>query len=269
MSDEPILVVDDLHGGFLTSDGDVTPVLNGVSLTVARHSITAVVGETGSGKTLTALCALGLAPPGFRRTSGTITFDGEDLTQVDDERRHRLRGSGLAVVFQDAKGAINPVFTIGRQLSDVLRLHRDLDRKAARRAAEDLLEQVKISEPARRMKQYVHELSGGMAQRAQLAMALACRPRLLVLDEPTTGLDVTIQADILELIVELTRTEGMTTWMITHDLGVVAETCDRIAVLRNGQTVETGTVEEIFTRAQHPYTRALIADSRLSEVSVA
>jgi ABC-type dipeptide/oligopeptide/nickel transport system ATPase component len=264
MTEQPILVIDDLHGGF-----PAAPVLKGVSLTVPRHSITAVVGETGSGKTLTVLCALGLVPRGFQQTSGSITFDGEDITHAGDDRRRKLRGSGMAVVFQDAKGAINPVFTVGRQLSDVIRLHRDLDKKAAHQAAVDLLDQVKISEPARRMKQYVHELSGGMAQRAQLAMALACRPRLLVLDEPTTGLDVTIQADILELIVDLTRTEGMTTCMITHDLGVVAETCDQVAVLRYGETVETGTTREIFTDARHPYTQALIADSRLSEVSAA
>jgi ABC-type glutathione transport system ATPase component len=260
---DDILVVDDLQGGF---GNPVRNVLHGVSLRVARGSLTAIVGETGSGKTLTALSVMGLAPRGFRRTAGTITFDGLDITRLDTAALRQLRGAGVAIVFQDARAALNPVFTIGRQLRDVLRLHQHLDRGAARSSAQALLEQVQMTEAPRRMRQYPHELSGGMAQRAQLALALACRPRLLLLDEPTTGLDVTIQADILDLIVELNRTSGMTTCMITHDLGVVAETCDDVIVLRHGRTVEASTCAEFFTEPKDPYTRTLLASSRLDRL---
>jgi ABC-type dipeptide/oligopeptide/nickel transport system ATPase component len=238
-------------------------VLDGVSLRVPRGSLTAIVGETGSGKTLTALSVIGLAPRGFHLTGGTITFDGRDITRPDRATLRRLRGTGIAIVFQDARAALNPVFTIGRQLGDVLRLHRGLDRRAARSSAQALLEQVQITEAPRRMRQYPHELSGGMAQRAQLALALACRPKLLLLDEPTTGLDVTIQADILDLIVDLNRNSGMTTCMITHDLGVVAATCDEVIVLRDGRTVESSTCEAFLTQPRQPYTRSLLASSRL------
>jgi ABC-type glutathione transport system ATPase component len=260
---DPILTVAGLSGEFPSPAGGYQSVLKNVTFSVRRSVITAIVGETGSGKTLTALAMLGLTPPPFRRTSGSIFFEGEDLAQYDERAFRRIRGSRIAMVFQDSRAALNPVFTIGTQLSDVCRLRHGVSRKAARAMSEQLLSQVRVSEGHRRMRQYPHELSGGTVQRIQLAMALACRPALLVLDEPTTGLDVTIQADILELITELTRRESMTACMITHDLGVVAETCDEVVVMRNGEVRENGSCEKIMTEPEDEYTRELLAASRV------
>jgi ABC-type dipeptide/oligopeptide/nickel transport system ATPase component len=265
MDDDSILEFEDFHGGFDSTDG-YTEVLHGVSFTVRRSVLTAVVGETGSGKTLTALSVLGLAQTGFRRTSGAIRFRDsgrtDDVTGYREADFRRIRGSRVAMVFQDSRVALNPVFSIGRQLSDTVRLHHGLNRKAARTRSEELLARVRVPEPGRRMGQYPHELSGGTVQRIQLALALACSPSLLLLDEPTTGLDVTIQADILELIVDLTRAEGLSACMITHDLGVVAETCQDVVVMRNGAVCETGSCEQVMTAPQHEYTQELLAASR-------
>lgn len=266
METGPILEVVDFSGGFTAGDGEFTPVLKHVAFSVERAAFTAIVGETGSGKTLMALSILGIAPRSFRRTAGLVRFQGADLVPDDDKAMRRVRGSQISMVFQDARASLNPVFTVGYQISDVCRLHRHVGRKEAWQMAEQMLERVRVPEPGRRMRQYPHEFSGGMAQRAQLAMALICHPSLLVLDEPTTGLDVTIQADILDLVVELTASEGLSTLLITHDLGIVAETCDFLVVMKDGEVRETGTCEQVMTAPTSPYTQQLLADSRLAGV---
>jgi ABC-type dipeptide/oligopeptide/nickel transport system ATPase component len=260
-----MLEISGLSGGFRAHNGDYTPVLDNVSFVVERGSMTAIVGETGSGKSMTMLSVLGLTPRTFERTAGRITFEGRPIDPDDERAMRSIRGAQIATVFQNSRAALNPVFSIGSQLIDVLRLHRGLSKQAARATAAELLASVYISEPQRRLKQYPHELSGGTAQRVQIALALACEPRLLILDEPTTGLDVTIQADILDLIVELGQSRGMTTALITHDLGVVAQTCDRMVVMRSGQVLETGRTERLMTSPSHAYTQQLLESSRLGE----
>ena len=267
MQSDCILEVSGLSGGFNSADGVFTPILKSVSFSVVRSSLTAIVGETGSGKTITALAILGILPPAFHLSGGSIDFEGHDLLQYDEKSLRAVRGRQISMVFQDARAALNPVFTLGYQISDVHRLHHRVSRKEAREATEHALERVRIPEPRRRMQQYPHELSGGLAQRAQLAMALVCRPSLLILDEPTTGLDVTIQADILDLIVDLTHSEGMTTFLITHDLGIVAETCDNVIVMHQGEVCETGSCEQIVTAPKAAYTQMLIQASRFQEAS--
>ncbi len=262
---EPLLVVDGLTGGFRDAQGRITNVLSDVSFSIPTGSMTAVVGETGSGKSMTALSIMGLPPAGFRRTAGTVLFDGIDLSSLSPRELRPIRGAQIAMVFQDARAAMNPVFTVGKQLSDVWRAHQDATAAQARSLAVQMLERVRIPEPHRRMRQYPHEFSGGMAQRVMLAMALIAQPRLLLLDEPTTGLDVTIQADIMDLIVELTQSSSLTTVLITHDLGLVAESCDRVIVMRDGTVREIGSTEQIFDRPSDSYTRHLIEASRLVE----
>jgi ABC-type dipeptide/oligopeptide/nickel transport system ATPase component len=259
-----ILAVNGMSGGFHSTDG-FTPILNDVSFGVQAGAITAIVGETGSGKSITALSIMGLLPKGFVCTGGEIFFDNTDLGALDQSQLRELRGAKIAMVFQDARAALNPVFTIGKQIRDAYRAHRKVGRKEAWQAAVTMLDRVRIPEPGRRMKQYPHEFSGGMAQRVMLAMALVSQPRLLLLDEPTTGLDVTIQADIMELIVELTRNTGLTTCLITHDLGLVAQYCNHVVVMRDGAVRETGTCEEIFTAPKDSYTEQLIEASRMVE----
>jgi len=261
----PVLEIEGLTGGFVSPAGEHTPILHDVTFSVRRGAITAIVGETGSGKSMTMLSVLGLTPRTFRRSAGTIRLHGTDLTGLDERALREIRGTRIAIVFQNSRSALNPVFTVGTQLADVCRLHHGLSKAGARARAEELLARVKVSEPAARLGQYPHELSGGTAQRVQMALALACEPELLILDEPTTGLDVTIQAEILDLIVELNRTLGMTTCMITHDLGVVAQTCHDVVVMRAGVVCETGTAEQVMTRPTHPYTAQLLAASRLGE----
>ena len=262
----PILDVVDFSGGFTSPEG-IRPVLHHVSFSLAPGATTAIVGETGSGKTLTALAVLGILPASFQRSGGAIIFQGTDLLALGRNALQALRGARISMVFQDARASLNPVFTVGNQIADVCRLHQKVSRQEALRRAEEMLDRVRVPQARRRMRQYPHEFSGGMAQRAQLAMALICRPSLLILDEPTTGLDVTIQADILELIADLTRTDGMTTMLITHDLGIVAELCDQVVVMRSGEVREAGSCQQIMTDPQSPYTRQLIADSRLERIS--
>jgi ABC-type dipeptide/oligopeptide/nickel transport system ATPase component len=260
----PVLEVKDL-AGYFQSDSGPQPVLLGVSYRIERGAVNAIVGETGSGKSLTSLMVLGLQPPTFVRTSGEILFEGENLLMLSPAQMRAIRGGRIAMVFQDARAALNPVFSVGTQLIDVFRLHHPgTSKPEARARSVEALKQVHIPEPERRMKQYAHEFSGGMAQRVMIAMALLCEPEFLILDEPTTGLDVSIQAEIMSLIVELGRHGGsLTTCLITHDLGVVAETCDFVTVMNAGRVVETGTTEQILTDPQDPYTQRLLAASRL------
>ncbi len=258
--------VRDYAGGF-TSGSGFTPVLDGVSFDLRASAITAVVGETGSGKSLMALSMMGLAPSTFVRTAGSIEFDDIDITQFDDRSYRRIRGGGLAMVFQDARAALNPVISVGGQLIDACRAHRRVAKAEARGIAVEMLRSVKVPEPEQRMRQFAHEFSGGMAQRVMLALALICEPKLLILDEPTTGLDVTIQADIMEMIVDLVLSRGMTACLITHDLGVVAETCDDIVVMHRGRIRETGPCSQVLARPTDSYTQQLLRSSRFEEFS--
>ncbi|MGI3785917.1 MAG: ABC transporter ATP-binding protein, partial [Janthinobacterium lividum] len=232
---DAIVTFEDYSGGFRARhSGGLTPILKGVDVAFRRGALTAVVGETGSGKTMLALSIVGLTPATFERTGGSISLNGTDLSGYDDAAFRSVRGRTVAMVFQDSRSALNPVFTIGRQLVDVIRLHHGLGKGAARTRAVELLEQMRVPEPARRMRQYPHELSGGTAQRVQLAIALACEPELILLDEPTTGLDLTVQAEVLELIVDMISGGQLSGLLITHDMGVVAQTCDDVVVLRHG-----------------------------------
>jgi ABC-type glutathione transport system ATPase component len=261
-----LLEVRNFSGAFRAADGQLAPVLHSVSYQLKSGAITAVVGETGSGKSLTALSILGIQPSTFIRTSGEVLFEGVDLLTLDAASMRRIRGKRISIVFQDARAAMNPVFTIGRQLAEVYQLQHGGSSSVAMEKAIEALRRVYIPEPERRAKQYPHEFSGGMAQRAMIAMAaLICTPSLLILDEPTTGLDVTIQSEIMDLIVDLGRSKGLTACLITHDLGVVAETCDEVVVMNAGRVVESGSTEAIFTRPRHAYTQKLLAASQLAE----
>lgn len=265
MSDS-ILEVIDYSGAFRSRAGELSPVLHNVSYSLKPGVITAVVGETGSGKSLVALSVLRLQPSTFTRQSGEIRFKGINLLELDDHALRKVRGARISMVFQDARAALNPVFSVGSQLAGVYRLHHGGSKRQAREQAIEALRRVYIPEPERRANQYPHEFSGGMAQRVMIAMAaLVCEPELLILDEPTTGLDVTTQAEIMELILDLARSRGLTVCLITHDLGVVAETCEEVVVMNAGRVVETGTAEAIFTAPQHEYTRKLLAASLLTE----
>jgi ABC-type dipeptide/oligopeptide/nickel transport system ATPase component len=263
-ADQPILVADKLSGGFKTSGGFVQ-ILHDVSFEVRRHTMTAIVGETGSGKSISALCVLGIQPNNFVRTGGRIRFEDIDIFSVDEATLRQIRGNRVSMVFQDARAALNPVISIGRQLADVCRLHRAVSKKEAAELAIDGLRRVQIPEPARRARQFGHELSGGMAQRVMIAMAMLCEPELLILDEPTTGLDVTTQAEIMALIGQLQADTGMSVLLITHDLGVVASSCDEVVVMNAGRVVETATCEALFTVPKDDYTKTLLAASLLVE----
>ncbi|KFE34547.1 ABC transporter ATP-binding protein [Thioclava atlantica] len=258
MSRAPLLSVQNLSLAF----GSHT-ALSGLSFDIARGETVALVGESGSGKSATALALMRLIErEGGRLTGGRIHLEGEDpieITALDQRRMQQVRGNRISMVFQEPMTALNPVMTLGEQVAEVLRLHQGLDRLTALRAAHDAFERVNIPEPARRLTQYPHELSGGLRQRVMIAMALACQPDLLIADEPTTALDVTTQAEILALIKRLQTESGMAVLFITHDMGVVAEIADRVVVLRQGQQIETGPVEQIFADPQADYTRTLMA----------
>jgi len=254
---EPLLQIEDLHVSFFTPTGEVRAI-NGVSLEVYAGEFFGLVGETGCGKTVTGLAVLGLVPKPGRITRGRILWKGRDLLRLSSREMRRIRGGDIAMIFQNPVTSLNPVFTIGSQLVRVIRLHQGGSKRQAEKRACELLEAVGLPEPERLLQSYPHELSGGMLQRVMIAMALSSRPSLLIADEPTTALDVTIQAQILALLRDLQSRFGVTTLLITHDLGIIAETCNRIAVLYAGQMVEVGPTTEIFHRPCHPYTQGLI-----------
>ena len=254
-----LLEVEGLGTWFYTRQGIVKAV-DGVDFQVDAGETLAIVGESGCGKSMTALSLMRLIPsPPGRIVSGAIKLGGRDLLKISEEEMRAVRGNEISMIFQEPMTSLNPVMTIGKQISEALILHRDMDRKAALKRAVEMLDLVRIPEPAQRAKEYPHQLSGGMRQRAMIAMALACNPKVLIADEPTTALDVTIQAQILELIVDLQREFSAAVILITHDLGVVAETARRVIVMYAGRKVEEGTVGELFRNPLHPYTVGLLA----------
>ena len=254
----PLLEISDLHTEFRTGAGIVRAV-DGVSYTVDAGETVAVVGESGSGKSVTALSVLRLIPdPPGRITAGSVIFAGRDLLSLSESQMREIRGGEIGMVFQEPMTSLNPVLTIGRQITETLEQHRGMDHATATKRAEALLMQVGIADGARRLKQYPHQLSGGMRQRVMIAIALACDPKLIIADEPTTALDVTIQAQILELMKALTRERGIALIIITHNLGVVARYADRVNVMYAGRIVESGPAAEIYYDPRHPYTVALL-----------
>jgi peptide/nickel transport system ATP-binding protein len=256
---EPVLRIEDLRVSFATRAGRLRAV-DGINLEIAAGETLGVVGESGCGKSVTSLAILRLLPePPARIDSGHIWFDGEDLLTLPVERLRRIRGRGIAMIFQEPMTALNPVFRIGNQIEEALRIHTELDAKQRRERIVELLDLVGIPDPGTRARAYPHELSGGMRQRAMIAMALACDPRVLIADEPTTALDVTIQAQILRLIDDLKQRLHMGVLLITHDLGIVAESAQRVAVVYAGRVVETGPAAELLRAPRHPYTRGLLA----------
>jgi len=265
---EPLLEIDQLQIDFVLRNGVVHAVRD-VSLSIHPGESVALVGESGSGKSVTALAAMGLLKLPGKIRGGDIRWKGASLLGASgSESLRRVRGKDLAIVFQDPMTSLNPLFTVGTQLIEVLRRHLNMTRAQAKERAAELLDLVGISSPRERLQQYPHEFSGGMRQRALIAMALACEPELLIADEPTTALDVTIQAQILELVAEIRDRLGLAVLMITHDLGVVAGLCQRVAVMYAGKIVEEGPIDEMFADPKHPYTRGLLASTpRLDSVA--
>lgn len=261
----PLLSVSDLRVSFATEDGTVHAV-DGVSFEVAPGEVVAVVGESGCGKSVTAQTLIGLTRAPNATITGSVTFKGADLTAMSDKDFRSVRGEHLAMVFQDPMTSLNPVYRVGQQIAEMIRAHRDVSKAEALSHAVKLLRSVGIPNPERRVRDYPHEFSGGMRQRVMIAMALALEPEVLIADEPTTALDVTIQAQILRLIDDLNRTRNLAVVLITHDLGVVAELADRVVVMYAGQVVEDGSLDEIFYNPQHPYTWGLLGSiARLDE----
>ena len=242
---------------FFTPAGEVK-ALNDVSIHLNDGEVLGIVGESGSGKSVTAYSLMGLTAYPGKLVGGTIDFNGHRINDLSEKEFRKIRGNEVSIIFQDPMTSLNPVYTIGNQIMEVILLHTDKNKEQARARAKELLELVGINEPEKRLKQYPHELSGGMRQRVMIAIALACEPKLLIADEPTTALDVTIQAQILELMMELKEKLGMTIIMITHDLGVVASMCDKIAVMYAGRIVEYGTTDDIFYNPKHEYTKGLL-----------
>ena len=254
---EKLLEIKDEKLSFFTPAGEVK-ALNGVSFSMNEGEVLGIVGESGSSKSVTAYSIMGLTAYPGKLIGGTIYFNGHQIEKMSEKEMRKIRGNEVSIIFQDPMTSLNPVYTIGNQITEVIRLHTGKSKKEAYDRAKELLELVGINEPTKRLKQYPHELSGGMRQRVMIAIALACEPKLLIADEPTTALDVTIQAQILELMQELRQKLGMSIIMITHDLGVVASMCERIAVMYAGHIVEYGTADEIFYEPKHEYTKGLI-----------
>jgi oligopeptide transport system ATP-binding protein len=254
---ELLLNIQNERLSFFTPAGEVK-ALNDVSIQMNDGDVLGIVGESGSGKSVTAYSIMGLTDRAGKLVGGTIEFNGHKIHEMTEKEMQEIRGNEVSIIFQDPMTSLNPVFTIGNQIREVIMLHTDKNKKEAQDRAVELLTLVGINEPEKRLKQYPHQLSGGMRQRVMIAIALACEPKLLIADEPTTALDVTIQAQILELMLELKEKIGMSIIMITHDLGIVASICQKIAVMYAGKIVEYGTVDEIFYNPKHEYTKGLL-----------
>lgn len=254
---EKLLEIKDERLSFFTPAGEVK-ALNGVTLSMDEGEVLGIVGESGSGKSVTAYSVMGLTAYPGRLIGGTIRFNGHQIDTMTEKEFRKIRGNEVSIIFQDPMTSLNPVYSIGNQIEESILIHTDKTKAEAKERSKELLELVGINEPEKRLKQYPHELSGGMRQRVMIAIALACEPKLLIADEPTTALDVTIQAQILELMQELRKKLGMSIIMITHDLGVVASMCEKIAVMYAGHIVEYGTADEIFYSPKHEYTKGLI-----------
>lgn len=254
---EYLVDIKDEHLSFFTPAGEVK-ALNGVSIRLKEGEVLGIVGESGSGKSVTAYSLMGLTAHPGKLISGSLEFNGHHINDMTEKEMRKIRGNEVSIIFQDPMTSLNPVYTVGNQIEEVILLHTDKSKKEAHERAKELLELVGINEPEKRLKQYPHELSGGMRQRIMIAIALACEPKLLIADEPTTALDVTIQAQILELMMELKDKLGMAIIMITHDLGIVASMCEKIAVMYAGHIVEYGTTDEIFYEPKHEYTKGLL-----------
>jgi len=254
---EPLLDVENLRTYFFTEAG-VVKAVDGVSISLGKGETLGLVGESGSGKTVTAFSVLRIVPRPGRVIGGKVTFEGASILDLSEEEMRRIRGAKIAIIFQDPSSSLNPVYTVGSQIAEIIRHHQGLGKREALSKAVDLLDMVGISEPETRIHQYPHQLSGGMKQRIAIARALACDPVLLFADEPTTNLDVTIQAQVLELIRELRRRLGMSLVMITHDMGIVAEMADHVTVLYAGQVCESAATIRLFRTPRHPYTEALL-----------
>ena len=254
---EYLLQVKDLHTSFFTDSGEVKAV-NGVSFNLEAGKTLGIVGESGSGKSVTAYSIMQILADTGKIVSGEVLYKGEDITKWNKKQMQGFRGKKCSIIFQDPMTSLNPVFTIGNQLMEAILLHTDRNKEQARERAIEMLTLVGVNEPEKRLKQYPHELSGGMRQRVMIAMALACEPDILIADEPTTSLDVTIQAQILELMQELQKKMGMAIIMVTHDLGVIADMCDEIIVMYGGRVCERGTADAIFYDPRHEYTKGLL-----------
>ncbi len=257
MKQQPLLQVTDLHTSFFTPAGEVKAV-NGVSFNLDRGKVLGIVGESGSGKSVTAYSIMQILAPTGKIVSGSIQLDGQELVNAGEAVMKTVRGNKISIIFQDPMTSLNPTYTIGHQLVEAIMLHTDRDKQQAQERALEMLRLVNVNEPEKRLKQYPYEFSGGMRQRVMIAMALACEPDILIADEPTTALDVTIQAQILELMKSLQEELGMAIIMITHDLGVVAQMCDEVIVMYAGSICEQGTANEIFYNPRHEYTKGLM-----------
>ena len=259
MSEEKkcVLEVKDLHTSFFTDNGEVSAV-NGISFQLEAGKTLGIVGESGSGKSVTAYSIMQILAETGQITGGQVLYKGEDISKWNNKQMQKFRGEKCSIIFQDPMTSLNPVFTVGNQLMEAVLLHTDKNKKQARERAVEMLTLVGVNEPEKRMNQYPHELSGGMRQRVMIAMALACEPDILIADEPTTALDVTIQAQILELMQDLQQKLGMAIIMVTHDLGVIASMCDEILVMYGGRVCERGTADDIFYSPAHEYTRGLL-----------
>ena len=252
-----LLEVKDLHTSFFTDAGEVKAV-NGVSFNLERGKVLGIVGESGSGKSVTVYSVLQILASAGKIVGGSVKFDGQELVGAGEKVMKNIRGNKISIIFQDPMTSLNPTYTVGHQLMEAILLHTDRDKKQAYDRAVEMLKLVNVNDPEKRMKQYPYEFSGGMRQRVMIAMALACEPDILIADEPTTALDVTIQAQILELMKDLQEQLGMAIIMITHDLGVVAQMCDEVVVMYAGSYCERGTAEEIFYNPKHEYTKGLL-----------